>query len=74
MSRTLAKEWAAYREMVVPENASETQVTVMHQTFHAGAAAVLAMLSEEADAADVPRRLLEVALELSAFCERVVRS
>ena len=50
MNGTLAAEWAAYLVEAVPDNASPDRVRETRRAFHAGAAAMLAMLADIAEA------------------------
>lgn len=74
----IADGWASYRELVVPPDASDAQVTDTETAFYAGAAllwyAIMAGLDDgtEATAADL-QRMDNIQSEVDAFGQKIDR-
>jgi hypothetical protein len=52
--RSVADEWASFRELVIPADASELQVLEMKRAFYSGGLAVFNLHLERANLSDGP--------------------
>jgi hypothetical protein len=78
MTRTLASEWATFRERVVPAGAGPTEVKERRRTFYAGAASLFLLVTTEMDPGEEPTeadlaRMDAIHRELKAFKEDIER-
>lgn len=74
--RTLAMEWASFRERVVPPTAGEIQVRQTHEAFYAGAASfanlVMNQISGSTEVTPEDDAILDkLLLELAMFYESI---
>lgn len=65
-------KWQSYRKLVVPPDASETQVRETRQAFYAGASIIFTGLMFIMDAGDEPtdadmKRMMDIQNEINAF-------
>jgi len=72
VSTRIAAVWTAYRERVVPEDASRIQIQETRRAFYAGATALMALLLAHLDpgseaTADDLRMMDELDAELKRF-------
>lgn len=72
----IEKSWESYRKLVVPADASETQVRETRQAFYAGASIIFTGMIHIMDGGDEPtdadmKRMMDIQLEIDAFGQQL---